>query len=139
MRKWFAFVVVVLLFVPGMSGFTGFSTADPGHWPHWRGPLLNGIARTGAPTEFSDTKNVKWKVAIPGRVFSTPVIWGDRIFLTTAVPTGKTVTPPSAPQSSPQPAAQPANPQPAAQSANPQQPGGQRPGRGGGGGPGGGA
>lgn len=39
--------------------------------------------------EWSDTKNVKWKVPIAGRGFSTPVVWGDKIFLTTAVPTGK--------------------------------------------------
>ncbi|HEY7180011.1 MAG TPA: PQQ-binding-like beta-propeller repeat protein [Blastocatellia bacterium] len=63
--------------------------ADPAHWPQWRGPFFNGVARTAAPVEFGDTKNIKWKIAIPGRGFSTPVIWGDRIFLTTAVPTGK--------------------------------------------------
>jgi outer membrane protein assembly factor BamB len=49
------------------------------------------MARSSAPVEFGDAKNVKWRVAIPGRGFSTPVIWEDRIFLTTAVPTGKTV------------------------------------------------
>ncbi|PYP87338.1 MAG: hypothetical protein DMF61_10000 [Blastocatellia bacterium AA13] len=66
---------------------------DPAHWPQWRGPFSNGIARTGAPTEFSDTRNIKWKVAVTGRGFSTPVIWGDRIFLTTAVPTAKAAAP----------------------------------------------
>src|SRR5262245_9475609 len=66
----------------------GFDTED--YWPQWRGPLFTGMARTGAPTEFNDTKNVKWKIAIPGRGFSTPIVWGDKIFLTTAVPTGKT-------------------------------------------------
>src|SRR5262245_23826468 len=64
--------------------------SDPAHWPQWRGPFFNGMARTAAPVEFGDAKNVKWKIPIPGRGFSTPVIWGDRIFLTTAVPTGKT-------------------------------------------------
>jgi outer membrane protein assembly factor BamB len=59
------------------------------HWPRWRGPFNNGMARTGAPLEWSDTKNIAWKTPIPGRGHSTPVIWGDRIFLTTAVPTGK--------------------------------------------------
>jgi outer membrane protein assembly factor BamB len=51
--------------------------------------ILQRMARTGAPTEFSETKNLKWKVAVAGRGFSTPVIWGDKMFLTTAVPTGK--------------------------------------------------
>ena len=62
------------------------------HWPQWRGPFFNGLARGDAPTEWNDTKNIKWKANIPGRGFSTPVIWGDRIFLTTAVPTGKPAT-----------------------------------------------
>lgn len=69
------------------------------HWPQWRGPFFNGMARGDAPAEWSDTKNIKWKAEIPGRGFSTPVVWGDRIFLTTAIPTGK---PPEAPQPQPQ-------------------------------------
>ncbi len=59
------------------------------NWPTWRGPDGTGMAAGKAPLTWSDDENVKWKVAIPGRGFSTPVIWGDRIFLTTAVPTGK--------------------------------------------------
>ncbi|QQS45869.1 MAG: PQQ-binding-like beta-propeller repeat protein [Acidobacteriota bacterium] len=70
--------------------------ADSKHWPHWRGPNLNGMANGAAPTEWSDTKNIKWKVAVPGRGFSTPVIWGETIYLTTAVPTGKSAV--AAPQ-----------------------------------------
>src|SRR5688572_33066335 len=61
----------------------------PGHWPQWRGPFFNGMARGDAPTSWSDTSNVKWKTEIPGKGHSTPVVWGDRIFLTTAIPTGK--------------------------------------------------
>ncbi|MFN2405719.1 MAG: PQQ-binding-like beta-propeller repeat protein [Pyrinomonadaceae bacterium] len=68
------------------------------HWPQWRGPFFNGMARGDAPTVWSDTKNIKWKTEIPGRGFSTPVIWGDKIFLTTAIPTGK---PAEAPQAAP--------------------------------------
>jgi outer membrane protein assembly factor BamB len=68
----------------------GSTNSDPAHWPQWRGPFFNGVAKgAAAPVEFSNTNNIKWKVAIPGRGFSTPVIWGDRIFLTTAAPTGK--------------------------------------------------
>jgi outer membrane protein assembly factor BamB len=61
--------------------------ADPGQWPRWRGPDDNGVARTGAPLHWSDTENIKWKTAIPGRGHSSPVLWGDKIFLTTAIPT----------------------------------------------------
>jgi outer membrane protein assembly factor BamB len=59
------------------------------HWPQWRGPFFNGMARGDAPIVWSDTKNIKWKAQIPGRGFSTPVIWGDKVFLTTAIPSGK--------------------------------------------------
>lgn len=57
-------------------------------WARWRGPSENGMARGDAPTEWSDTKNVAWRTPIPGRGFSSPVIWGEKIFVTTAVPTG---------------------------------------------------
>lgn len=56
-------------------------------WPRWRGPNHDGMARGDVPTEWSGTKNVAWRVPIPGRGHSSPVIWGDKIFLTTAVPT----------------------------------------------------
>ena len=45
------------------------------------------MAASDAPLHWSDTDNVKWKATIPGRGHSSPVLWGDRIFLTTAVPT----------------------------------------------------
>jgi outer membrane protein assembly factor BamB len=59
------------------------------HWPNWRGPFHTGVARADVPLTWNDATNVKWKIEIPGRGHSTPVIWGDRLFLTTAVPTGK--------------------------------------------------
>jgi outer membrane protein assembly factor BamB len=56
-------------------------------WPQWRGPLLTGAALHGdPPVEWSEGKNVKWKVEIPGKGSGTPVIWGDTIFVLTAVP-----------------------------------------------------
>jgi outer membrane protein assembly factor BamB len=58
----------------------------PAEWPAWRGPNYNGVAKTGAPVEFSVTKNLAWKAEIPGRGHSSPVLWGDKVFLTTAVP-----------------------------------------------------
>ena len=56
-------------------------------WHQWRGPHNNGVAESDAPLHFSDTENVKWRIKIPGKGNSTPVIWGDTIFVTTAVPT----------------------------------------------------
>jgi len=48
-----------------------------------------GMARTDAPLHWSDTENIKWKAPIPGRGHSSPVLWGDKIFVTTAVPIGQ--------------------------------------------------
>jgi outer membrane protein assembly factor BamB len=57
------------------------------NWHQWRGPHANGFAPgANPPAEWSETKNVKWKVAIPGKGFSTPIVWGDRIYLLTAIP-----------------------------------------------------
>lgn len=55
-------------------------------WGHWRGPTGNGASPDAIPpTEWSDTKNVKWKVAIPGKGSGSPVIWGDRVFVVTGI------------------------------------------------------
>ena len=61
--------------------------AGDGDWPFWRGPSGDGMARGDAPLRWSDTERIAWKANVPGRGFSSPVVWGDRIFLTTAVPT----------------------------------------------------
>lgn len=53
------------------------------NWPNWRGPDQNGVAPgTGFPTEWSDTKNVAWKLELPGKGSSTPIVWGEQIFVT---------------------------------------------------------
>lgn len=60
--------------------------------PQWRGPLANGVAPQGdPPTTWSETENVKWKVKLPGSGSGTPIIWGNQIFIQTAIPTGKKV------------------------------------------------
>jgi len=54
-------------------------------WPYWRGPLANGHSPDStAPTSWSESENIKWKTAIPGRGHSSPILIGDKIFLTTA-------------------------------------------------------
>jgi outer membrane protein assembly factor BamB len=48
------------------------------YWAQWRGPRHSGVSPTAnPPLEWSETKNVRWKVAIPGRGFASPVVWGD--------------------------------------------------------------
>jgi len=66
-------------------------------WHQWRGPNNNGVAVGDAPLHFSGTDNVKWRTKIPGKGNSTPVIWGDTIYLTTAVPTEPVPVQPEAP------------------------------------------
>ncbi|MEZ6133783.1 MAG: PQQ-binding-like beta-propeller repeat protein [Pirellulaceae bacterium] len=57
------------------------------NWGHWRGPTGNSTSPTAQPPiEWSKTKNVKWQTEIPGRGSGSPVIWEDRIFVTTSVP-----------------------------------------------------
>ena len=57
------------------------------YWPSWRGPAFTGMAVKGdPPTEWSETKNIKWKIELPGDSLSTPVVWENKIIIQTAVP-----------------------------------------------------
>ena len=72
------------------------STAFAENWGHWRGPTGNSVALNAhPPLEFSDTKNVKWKIEVPGRGSSSPIIWEDQVFVTTAVPLKSNASGPS--------------------------------------------
>ena len=65
------------------------------YWPQWRGPLGTGVApHADPPVEWSEDRNVRWKIELPGSGHSTPIVWGDRVFLTAAVPTGETLPSP---------------------------------------------
>src|SRR5262245_61213783 len=69
------------------------------NWPQWRGPLANGVAPHGDPPVRWDQKtNVKWKTPIPGLGSATPVVWGDRIFVLTAIDTGRAADPAALPK-----------------------------------------
>lgn len=72
----------------------GASSSAAQNWPQWRGPLQSGLApHADPPTEWSESKNVKWKVKIPGAGTATPVIWENKVFVLTAIPTGKKIEP----------------------------------------------
>lgn len=67
-------------------------TALSEDWPEFRGPTGQGHStETGLPLTWSETKNVRWKIAIPGRGWSSPAIKGDRVWLTTATEDGKSL------------------------------------------------
>lgn len=64
------------------------------NWHQWRGPVATGVAPLGdPPIEWSQSKNIKWKVAIPGNGSASPIVWGDRIFVLTAIKTDRTAEP----------------------------------------------
>ncbi len=60
--------------------------ASSAHWPQWRGPLFNGVAPDAAPPAEWSENQVAWKTPLPGLGHSTPLIIGDYLYLTTAVP-----------------------------------------------------
>jgi outer membrane protein assembly factor BamB len=64
------------------------ASANDAEWPQWRGPFNTGMAVGDAPLAW-DAGDLRWQLAIPGRGHSTPVVAGNRMFLTTAIPTGK--------------------------------------------------
>ena len=66
------------------------------NWPSWRGVTGNGVApdSSNPPKEWSEEKNIFWKIKLPGLGHSTPVIWKDKIFLTSAIPFGEVTEPP---------------------------------------------
>src|SRR6266550_394123 len=77
MRLWVCVVTSVML-------LCGVCLA--GNWPQFRGPNGAGIAdESGAPAEWGTSRNVAWKAKIPGYGWSSPVVWGDKVFLTTAI------------------------------------------------------
>ena len=64
------------------------------YWPAWRGPDATGVAPLGnPPIEWSENQNVRWKIEIPGKGHASPVVWGNTIFVTTAIPTEVRVEP----------------------------------------------
>ena len=62
------------------------------HWNQFRGPEGTGHVQSNLPLSWSETENVTWKTAIPGRGWSSPVLWENQIWLTTATPDGKQLT-----------------------------------------------
>jgi outer membrane protein assembly factor BamB len=82
MRGWTGSVLLAISLTIAVGGVHGQAS----NWPQWRGPAGAGISNeVGLPSEWSDTKNVRWKTAIPGRGHSSPIVWNNRIFLTSSI------------------------------------------------------
>jgi outer membrane protein assembly factor BamB len=100
-RVWL-FLIVILSPLITPAGRLGGQAPDDGvrmvadegegakYWARWRGPSGQGlVSGTGYLDTWSATQNVAWKVAVPGSGNSSPIVWGDRIFLTTAYDNGR--------------------------------------------------
>ena len=75
------FVIRCLVLLSFSVGFSATALAD--NWPAWRGPTGNGLStEKNLPTEWSPTKNVAWKLELPGSAGASPVVWDKQIFLT---------------------------------------------------------
>ena len=74
---------------------TDASSTDASHyWHQWRGPLATGVAPLAdPPVEWSEDKNIRWKIELPGSGHSSPIVWSDKVFITAAVPYGGTLQP----------------------------------------------
>ena len=61
------------------------------NWPHFRGPTLNAAVADNPdlPEQWSGTENVEWVTDVPGLGWSSPVVWGQRVFLTTVTAVGR--------------------------------------------------
>ena len=84
--------VVVFLLMTAVASGQGAADKKQSDWPQWRGPFATGVAPDAdPPVEWSENRNIRWKAAIPGRGLSSPIVWKDRIFLTTTIETAKEV------------------------------------------------
>ncbi len=81
---------IVFALILGVGSIGAFAEDAEDYWPTWRGPNADGVAvRGNPPTTWSETENIKWKVEMPDSGDCTPVIWGDKIFIQTAIPTAE--------------------------------------------------
>ena len=72
--------------------FAVLSTAQAEDWPCFRGPGRQGISQEkNVPTQWNASSNIRWKTPIPGEGWSSPIVWGDRVFVTTALDGGKSL------------------------------------------------
>lgn len=79
-------VIVIVSFLPRLACLSlllTVVTVRAENWPQWRGPNNDGVSHEkNLPTEWSANKNVAWKLKMPGKSGSTPIVWGDRLFCT---------------------------------------------------------
>src|SRR5262245_13153444 len=95
-------VIAVLMLAAAAVAADTRPAADR-NWAQWRGPFANGMAPEGSnpPLNWDESTNIKWKVKLPGRGTSTPIIWNDQVFVLTAIKTEREVEEPKAGEEKP--------------------------------------
>src|SRR6478609_4523136 len=83
------FILTASLFVPAL-----LNAAETENWPQYRGSHSDGLGEGATlPETWSTTENVVWKVKVPGWGWSSPIVWGDKVFVTSAVSEKELPTP----------------------------------------------
>jgi outer membrane protein assembly factor BamB len=89
MRKTSFIGLTALLVASAGYSLSGIAGNGDKYWPQWRGPMATGAsAHADPPLTWAENKNIRWKIEVPGRGSASPVVWGDKLFLLTAVPAG---------------------------------------------------
>jgi outer membrane protein assembly factor BamB len=92
--SWTTTTLVTFTLLAAVAAHDARAGSADDYWPMWRGPRASGVSPTGKPPlQWSETQNVRWKVAVPGAGTSSPIVWGDRIFFLTAIETDREGTP----------------------------------------------
>jgi len=93
--KNFALILGLLLVAGLLLSAAVNETEFEKNWHQWRGPYMTGLSPDGnPPLEWNESQNVKWKIKVPGKGHATPIIWGNQIFIQTAIPLEKEAPPP---------------------------------------------
>ena len=89
MTKTAAVLIGICLSVVLVPSACAFGDGEE-YWPRWRGPEATGVAPSGKPPmEWDESKNIRWKVEIPGRGHASPIVWGERVYIQTAIKTDR--------------------------------------------------
>ena len=77
-------------YLAALGFLLALSAVGEDSWPQWRGPLATGVSPSAnPPIHWSETENIRWKIPLPGKGHSSPIVFGDSVFLMAAVPIGE--------------------------------------------------
>lgn len=94
LRTWFLLLASCLVTVAAENTKPAASGDLLHQWPQWRGPLANGVAPfANPPVTWGESNNLRWKLPLPGTGHSSPIIYGDTLYLLAAAPTGRKLPP----------------------------------------------